>query len=606
LNVLFFRLLLLAIGAAVVWVANSIWYKPFNIDHFFERVAWEYGQVHPEAFTRFLAPGVFGFNYFNRNLDDPSDATAQVLEEWAKKNQAMLRSYRPANQTEVQLISGQVLDWYFEEVELGKAFARYGYPFNPCDGIHLSLPDLMLRYHQVNDLKDAESYLQRLAKFDKRLEDAYNFADLQEERQLPCELRNRVKQQVQSLVVDQAVAKALLADFKAKIEQSGTSSIPLEAREELSSEAQLIIFQSVYPAYVRLAKRLDSLACGQERPAPDSVGQEAPVNADPYYAYQLHYHGTTPHDQSPDPDQLFRQGQVELDELRDSLRAVAQRLGYAGPDAVAWLRQKALPPSPAQADSLAQRVAYLERNLGIVFETAQGVRALVRPKSGLNQLASPLPDLYPITLEAKPAPATYEFALDSAAPARPYEWLALAARDIFPGYLYQKQVQAGLAALPTFRRAVNFTAFARGWQAYVLHLLAEQGFFGDDTQKLGLLHLQLVQQASLVADLGLHSQQWSRARATAYLRTHTALTAGEVAQLVDQLVVYPGQATAWHFGLATLLQQRELARRELGNQFELLEFHNAVLQSGSVPLPVLEQVVARYIMRVKHETQDKE
>lgn len=591
----------------MVWIANSIWYKPFSIDHFFERVAWEYGQTHPEEFTRLLASGVFGFNNFNRDLDETSDDYAQTMEAWAKKNQAMLRSYRSANQTEVQLISTLVLDWYFGEVEIGKSFARYGYPFNPCDGVHLSLPDLMIRYHQVRDLKDAESYLQRLAKFDRRLEEAYNFIHLQEDRQLPCGLRNRVKQQVEALIADQNVAKALLADFKAKIELSGTGSIPLEAREELDTEASFIIAQSVYPAYVRLAKRLDSLACGQERAIPDSVGQEQPVaSPDPYYAYLFQHHGITPHDQIPNLAELFDRGRIELDELRDSLRVVAKRLGYAGPDAVAWLRQKAQPPSPAQADSLALRVAYLERNLGIVFETAQGVRAVIQPKSGLNRLMLPLPDIYPVTLEAKSAPAAYEFALDSAAPARPYQWLALAARDIFPGYLYQKQVQAGLTSLPTFRRAVNFTAFARGWQAYVLYLLAEQGFFDDDTQKLGLLHLQLVQQACLVADLGLHSQRWSHAQAVAHLRTHTALTGGEVAQLVDQLVAYPGQATAWYFGRATILQQRDLARRELGNQFELLEFHNAILQSGSVPLPVLEQVVARYILRVKRETRDRE
>lgn len=604
LNSLFFRLFLLILFGGMVWVVNITWYKPFDIDHFFERVTWEYGQSHPETFTRIRPSGVFGFNGFSRYLDDLSDETAQAGQVWAQKNLAMLQSYRPADQTESQQASTKVLTWYFEEVELGKNFDRYGYPLNPIDGIHLALPNLMLRFHHIRNLQDAESYLTRLGGFEKKIEDAFRIMGLNSEQQgaWPCELKAKVRQQVDELVADQIVASALVNDFQTKIGQMvGAKSITLEAREELMAEANLVVYHSVYPAYLRLAKRLDSLECQQGAAVRDSLTQLGTVPQDPYYSYLLHWHAAIPVSILIDPEAIFAKGLRDVAGLEDSLQKVAGPLEHRGLPPLAWLRAQARRVDQSCADSLIQKVVFLEKNLVGLFETAQALRVNATDKQAFDSLACPMPEAFPLTLDPKVTqPATYELVFGQPS-ARPQEYLARAAQDIFPGYLYQKQVQVGLKQLPTFRRNIEFTAFTQGWRAYVLQLLAEEGFFDQPEDHLGLLHLQLVQASCLVADLGLHSQLWPRGQAFGYLQAHTALTDDEINYLIDRMQVYPAEATAWQGGLATLLHLRQQAKLALGSGFDLREFHDAILQTGNVPLPVLSQAVANYIAHVKRE-----
>jgi len=134
-------------------------------------------------------------------------------------------------------------------------------------------------------------------------------------------------------------------------------------------------------------------------------------------------------------------------------------------------------------------------------------------------------------------------------------------------------------------------AFVEGWGLYAEALAIESGWYDNDLpSKLGALNFQLFRARRLVVDTGLHSKGWTRQQAIDY---------GIAVNEVERYVVMPGQACSYMIGQLKILELRDKARRELGDNFSLKEFHNVVLRTGAVPLEVLEEVVNDYIRRKK-------
>jgi uncharacterized protein (DUF885 family) len=159
-----------------------------------------------------------------------------------------------------------------------------------------------------------------------------------------------------------------------------------------------------------------------------------------------------------------------------------------------------------------------------------------------------------------------------------------------PGHHFQIALQSELASLPRFRRDRVFgsiSAHSEGWALYAEELAAESGWYqGDLKGQLGQLNAELFRARRLVVDTGLHAMHWTRRQAIDY---------GVPASEVERYVVSPGQACAYKMGQLRILALRAKAQAALGERFSLKNFHDLVLRTGTVPLPVLEQVVERYI-----------
>lgn len=178
---------------------------------------------------------------------------------------------------------------------------------------------------------------------------------------------------------------------------------------------------------------------------------------------------------------------------------------------------------------------------------------------------------------------------------RRYSLASLTAHEAVPGHHFQISVAQQLPDMPAFRRNGGFTAYVEGWGLYAERLADEMGLYRDDLDRIGAVDLEAFRAARLVVDTGLHAQGWSRAQAEAYMHAHTAMPDDLIRNEVDRYLNTPGQALAYKVGQLEILALREEARQALGERFDLRAFHDVVLGTGAVSLPVLDEVVRTWI-----------
>jgi uncharacterized protein (DUF885 family) len=174
--------------------------------------------------------------------------------------------------------------------------------------------------------------------------------------------------------------------------------------------------------------------------------------------------------------------------------------------------------------------------------------------------------------------------------------------EAVPGHHLQTARAQELKTLPAFRRHIWFTAYGEGWALYAESLGDEMGFYKDPYQKFGNLSFEMLRACRLVVDTGLHAYHWTRDRAIDYMVANSGLTREDVTAEIDRYIVWPGQATAYKVGELKIKALRARAKTELGDRFDLRRFHNAVIDSGAVPLQVLALQIDEWIAREKSAT----
>jgi uncharacterized protein (DUF885 family) len=172
----------------------------------------------------------------------------------------------------------------------------------------------------------------------------------------------------------------------------------------------------------------------------------------------------------------------------------------------------------------------------------------------------------------------------------------LAYHEGIPGHHFQIAIQSELEGVPVFRTIGLFTAYVEGWALYSEQLAWELGLYDNDPfGNLGRLQAEMFRAVRLVVDTGIHYKKWTREEAIDYMVLNTGMTITEVTTEIERYIVWPGQACAYKIGMLKILELREKAKQELGNEFDLREFHNVVLKNGAVPLGILEEIVDSYI-----------
>jgi uncharacterized protein (DUF885 family) len=173
-----------------------------------------------------------------------------------------------------------------------------------------------------------------------------------------------------------------------------------------------------------------------------------------------------------------------------------------------------------------------------------------------------------------------------------FELEAMAFHEGVPGHHLQIAIASELGDVPEFRRHLHNSAYSEGWGLYTERLSDEMGLYSGPVERLGMLSADSMRASRLVVDTGLHALGWSRERAVQFMLDSSPLSAGVVRPEIDRYVVSPGQATSYMIGRLEVQRLRREAEERQADRFDVREFHSAVLDSGSLPLDVLEQVVA--------------
>ena len=174
-----------------------------------------------------------------------------------------------------------------------------------------------------------------------------------------------------------------------------------------------------------------------------------------------------------------------------------------------------------------------------------------------------------------------------------YEAETLAFHESVPGHHLQLAIMQEVTELPAFRRFNGSTAYIEGWGLYAERLSDEMGLLSTEIDRFGVLSFDAWRASRLVVDTGMHALGWTRQQAIDFMVEHTALGENNIANEVDRYISYAGQALAYKLGQLEILRLRSEARERQGDRFDIKHFHDAVLEQGALPLPVLRAVVER-------------
>jgi uncharacterized protein (DUF885 family) len=191
-------------------------------------------------------------------------------------------------------------------------------------------------------------------------------------------------------------------------------------------------------------------------------------------------------------------------------------------------------------------------------------------------------------------PGTFWFNLERPTAGTGWDLEGVAFHEGVPGHHLQLSRIQMLDDLPAMQRQRSLAAFSEGWALYAEQLAEEVGLYLDTESILGAVSTSLMRAARLVVDTGLHALGWSRQEALDYFAAHVPMPQGFLASEIDRYIVIPGQALSYMIGKREVLRLRDEARIRLGSRFTLTDFHATVLDSGSLPLPVLDQKIQRW------------
>jgi uncharacterized protein (DUF885 family) len=348
----------------------------------------------------------------------------------------------------------------------------------------------------------------------------------------------------------------------------------------------------VLPAYRRLHDYLKNDYLPKAR---DSIGLSALPNGASWYAYLVRYHTST----SMKPDEVHELGLAEVARIRVEMERIKNQVGHAGDLRSFFDALRTDPrfyfkePSELLAGygALRQRVSGALPLLFAVKPKAtfeiRAVEAFRAPTEAAASYESPSAD-------GKRPGVFYVNTYDLAS--RPtYSMEALYLHEAEPGHHLQVAVAQERTGLPRFRRFGWDTAYGEGWALYAESLGHDLGLYTDPYSAFGALSNEMWRAVRLVVDTGIHSKGWSRDKAIEYFRANTALGQADIEAEVDRYIAWPGQALAYKVGQLEILRLRRLAQQKLGVRFDIRAFHSQVLESGSLPLPVLEAKINRWI-----------
>ena len=525
------------------------------------------------------------------NQDWPDISEGAVRERQKKTREVLeqIRSIDPQSLSIENQLNYRLFLYNYERSVRGQKFDSHLLTFGQRGGIQLEHETAEgLSFNTSQDYKD---WLVRLEKLPTLIDQHINLGRLGIERKItaPNILMQRVAKQIQLQLVDNPEESPFFNVF---------IDIPenIQDRETIQSMARDVIKSKVIPAYYKL----NDFFTEEYLPASRTTyGVLDLPNGFEWYENLARYHTTT----DLTPDEIHEIGLSEVERIRSEMQEVIDSLGFDGSfnDFLVFLRTDPQFYYETEDELLE---AYLATSKKIDPEMVSLFKVLPRTPYGIKPIPmESAPDTttaYYMRPAADGSRAGYYYVNLYRPDVRPkYEIEVLSVHEAVPGHHLQIALAMELEGIPNFRKYSGYTAYVEGWGLYSESLGYDIGLYSDPYSRFGALTYDMWRAVRLVVDTGMHYKGWTRQEAIDFFTANAAKTEQDIINEIDRYLVMPGQALAYKIGQLKILELKNKAKKQLGDDFDIKEFHHAVLSQGALPLAVLEENIETYLLEIK-------
>jgi uncharacterized protein (DUF885 family) len=595
-------IILLAVIVLAIFLINLIWFRPWSLNLFYEKVFAETIFSEPELLSALGLVEQFGITSHNGKLSDESPAHQQmVIDRW-KKDLTQLHQYPLGRQSPSQKLSTHVLDWFLKDQVDGEKWQWHNYPVNQLFGVQNQYPSFMANTHRLLSPKDCEYYIMRLDALPKKFEQTLEGLKFREQKQIlpPRFVVEEVLKEMSDFIAKPASENILATSFQTRAAK--IDKLTEQQRADFQKRVETEITSQVYPAYQKLIAYFQELL---PKTTTDDGVWKLP-DGDAFYTYALRSNTTT----NMPPNEVHELGLREVTRIEAEMRALLDANGFAGHPIGAAMDKLGKDPrflysndDKGRADAIAEYKRLIDNAVAEskahLFLTAPKAQIDIRRVEPFKEATAPGAYYQAGAMDGS-RPGIFFANLRDMNEVPKWSMPTLAYHEGVPGHHWQISIAQELKGVPQFRKVIPFTAYAEGWALYCEWLAKQAGWYDKDPfGDLGRLRDELFRAVRLVVDTGIHAKHWTREQAITYMRDKTGMGEKEVKSEIERYIVNPGQACAYKVGMLKIQELRSRAQQELGDKFDQREFHETVLKNGSLPLEILEEQVNDYIQKKK-------
>jgi uncharacterized protein (DUF885 family) len=543
---------------------------------------WQDKLVHSPEYASYLG---------DRRYDDQlSDLSARAVNASLERGRGFLLRLAAIDTTGLapqEKLSAELMLRSLVEDQEAAPYKEWEMPVNQYGGIHLDMADLP-QHLSFETVADYDHYIARLNKLPTAFSQTMTNlqAGIDEHRTPPQYLIAKVVEQTD------AIANAAPADspFAGPL-KSFPKAISVADRKRISAELMDTVTDVVLPTYKRFAKfvRIVYLPACRKDP-----GVWALPDGDAYYAFRIRQSTTL----NKTAAEIHRIGLDEVAHDEAEMLGIVKKLGFADLktfSAALKADPAQHPTSPTQlVDAYKHYIGQMEPRLPELFGRLPKAKLEVVAMPDYMASGQPMAFYDQGTPDGK-RPGEVDVNLTSLASRSLGDVEVVAYHEGIPGHHLQISIQQELTGLPAFRQQAYYTAYTEGWALYSERLGKEIGFYQDPHSDYGRLQADMWRAIRLVVDTGVHSKHWTRQQMVDYFHDHSAMDEANVQSEVDRYIAWPAQALGYKMGQRKILELRERAKTALGAKFDLKAFHDVVLDSGALPLDVLDRQVDVWI-----------
>ncbi|MGK0238435.1 MAG: hypothetical protein ACI92G_001901 [Candidatus Pelagisphaera sp.] len=536
-----------------------------------------------------------GDHQYNDRVPDASPEEQKRLLQGRKRIRETLAGIDRSVLSDNDVMSAEILDFILKHaIELG-AFEGWKMPFVSDSGFHTTFGYVVGTTPFKNE-SDYRNYIKRLSLLPQLLE--------QHQENMRSGLAAGFTQ-------PQAILEKTLSSFDALVTDNPEDhpyfrpfstipdSIDSETRRELEREGRQVLAEKLIPANRRLVDFMRGEYLPQAR---QSLGATDQPNGKAYYEAQIRYYTSL---DEISAEEIYQKGLQEVKRIRSEMDEVIEESGFKGTFEAFLEFLRTDPQFYAKTpEELLMRAAWISK------QTDGRLPAFFGKLPRQPYSVEPVPDeLAPNYTGGRYVPASpgaskggqywvNTYALETRSL---YQLVALSLHEGVPGHHLQISLAYEIENAPKFRKQFYPHAYGEGWGLYSEKLGVEMGLYKTPYDHFGRLSYEMWRACRLVVDTGLHSKNWTRQQAVDYLSSNTALSMHTIGTEVDRYIAWPGQALSYKMGELTIWELRRKAEETLGDDFDIREFHDAVLEQGGLPLDVLRAQIEKYIKRSAKE-----